>query len=267
MWKSDDMKHKTLQLKELLDASIMKPHNIQIPGISNIIVDEFLEYWNFTDHVSYIVDEEIMKRGLGYLLECVTLTDHAVSGACEGGDLELMELIIQRSDNKGNDVNWDWCLLSACRGGHIPIIKLMLLNKNVSWGRYKMLEDACLGGHLPAIEFIIRCGLNMYEDWNNGLITACYGGHIHAIDLMIRNGANDWNNGLQAACHGKQIKAAKFMIQQGANDWNCALQAACRFNGCLPIIELILNHVDGEVIISSGMREIIEKLRNAQNKE
>lgn len=276
MWKTDDMKCKTLQLNKLLDASIMKPFNIQIPGILNIIVDEYLEYMCFNDHTSFRVDKEIMKRGLGYLLECVTRIDYGVSGACKGGYLYLIKQLIRRG-SKTNDVNWDLSLLSTRCSGHIPIVEVVL-SKDLGYGRYSMLD--CWWSPSPAIEFIFNyreknitncagCGeflrkcTNCDDTFYEVLRAACFRGHIPAIKLMIHYGADNWNSGFDAACYGKQIEAAKLMLQHGVDDWREAFQAAWS-SRCFTIIELILNHFSDEIgeIDSNSIRESIEMLQN-----
>ncbi len=81
---------------------------------------------------------------------------------------------------KGAD-EWNWGLEGACKGGHLDIIELMI-DKGANWG----LEGACKGGHLDIIELMIEKGA---KDWNWGLEGACEGGHLDIIKLMIKKGA------------------------------------------------------------------------------
>ena len=44
-----------------------------------------------------------------------------LAGACLGGHLELVKLMIEKRAN-----DWNWGLKKACQGGHIELVKLML---------------------------------------------------------------------------------------------------------------------------------------------
>lgn len=96
---------------------------------------------------------------------------------CKNGNYETVKIIKQK--------NWDDGLLGACRGGHIDIIKLMIEKgaNNWNWG----LFGACRGGHIDIVKLMIEKGVN---NWNLGLFGACCGGHIDIIKLMIEKGAN-----------------------------------------------------------------------------
>ncbi len=41
--------------------------------------------------------------------------------ACEGGHMDIVELMIERGAT-----NWNWGLYGACEGGHMDIVKLMI---------------------------------------------------------------------------------------------------------------------------------------------
>ena len=75
------------------------------------------------------------------------------------------------------------------QGDLLTIIRSRL---NVDWINNGLLT-ACLGGHKPVIELMIAKGAN---DWNVGLYGACLGGSLAIVELMIAKGANSWNNGL-----------------------------------------------------------------------
>ena len=85
--------------------------------------------------------------------------NYGLRGACEGGHMELAQLMIKM----GAD-NWNWGLRGACKCGHMNIVQLM-----------------------------IKMGAN---DWDEGLWNACDGGHMELVQLMIKMGADHWNWGL-----------------------------------------------------------------------
>jgi ankyrin repeat protein len=175
-------------------------------------------------------------------------------GACKGGHLDIVNLMIDRVDlhlnhgleivcetgrrdmvdffiNKGNvDISWGLC--GACRGGHLDLVHLMI-EKGARATGYWSLEEACFGGNMDVVKFLIDHG---NDDWDTGLVGACEGGHQSIVELMIQKGARDWNNGLYFALNGssdffndtfkkvghhkKQLLTAKMMIERGANNFN-----------------------------------------------
>lgn len=169
-------------IKTMLDEYIMKARDAQIPGIINIIVDEYLESEvdeyldlefdvNKTDQI-YIY----AVQGLGYLLQNVPnlYLDSCLAGFCEGGHKELVEFIISRGATY-----WDWGLASACRGGHPELVRFM-----ISKGA---------------------------RDWNRGLQAACRGGHKYLVIFMITKGASCWPWALRAALAGGHQEIAEWM--------------------------------------------------------
>ena len=100
-------------------------------------------------------------------------------GACSGGHLELVKLMISRGAN-----NWDCGLQHACRGGHLELVNLMISRGN--------------------------------DHWNNGLYGACRGGHLELANLMISRGAYTWNYGLRGACRGGHLELVDLIISLGA---------------------------------------------------
>src|ERR1700690_1304101 len=64
---------------------------------------------------------DIAFRGHGEL--CLTITDWnlGLRGACEGGHLDLVMMMISRGAN-----DWNFGLEYACRGGNIALVELMI---------------------------------------------------------------------------------------------------------------------------------------------
>jgi len=83
---------------------------------------------------------------------------------------------------KGADVNYG--LYGACQGGHLYLVNMMI-NKGANdwnWGLWR----ACEGGHLDLVNMMIQKGA---DNWNWGLYGACFGGHLDLIKLMLEKGA------------------------------------------------------------------------------
>ena len=77
-------------------------------------------------------------------------------------------------------------LYGACLGGHIELVNLMISRGADDWNNG--LSGACRGGHIELVNLMISRGA---DDWNYGLSGACYGGHIELVNLMISRGANN----------------------------------------------------------------------------
>jgi ankyrin repeat protein len=76
--------------------------------------------------------------------------------------------------------------LGACEGGHLPIVQLMIDKDAVWWDGG--LESACRGGHISIAQLMIEKGACM---WNVGLESARKGGHLDLVLLMIQKGATN----------------------------------------------------------------------------
>lgn len=125
-------------------------------------------------------------------------------GACESGDLQLAQLMIEKG---ANDLNHG-------------------------------LYYACRGAHLQLVEFLIKNGANNFLD--EGLCGACRGGHLHFVQLMIEKGAKDLNYAFDCACRSGHLQIVKFLINLGVNDnWNAVLYCAHQ-SGHLEIIQLMI---------------------------
>jgi ankyrin repeat protein len=125
---------------------------------------------------------------------------------CSIGLVEQLLIYCLNNKLKSNDgLNY------ACQGGNLEIVKLMIKKgANIwNWG----LEGACEGGHLEIVNLMIEKGAN---DWNNGLYGACKGGKLEMVNLMNEKGANNWNIGLFGACKDGQLEMVNLMIEKGA---------------------------------------------------
>lgn len=78
-----------------------------------------------------------------------TMLNRGLAGACIGGHMKLVELLIERSD----DLDWNLGLCGACIGGH-PAIALLMIEKGADDLKFSMY-GACLHGHREMIELLI----------------------------------------------------------------------------------------------------------------
>ena len=113
-------------------------------------------------------------------------------------------------------------LVAACEGGHLDLVQLMITKGADDWNGG--LYDACRGGHQALVHLMITKGAN---DWNYVLEGVCVGGHQALVQLMITKGADNWNHGLNGACEGGHQALVQLMITKGAYGWNGGLYSAC----------------------------------------
>lgn len=248
---------------------------------------------------------------------------------CKQGNLKLVNKYILNCNCDWYD--WNCGLEGACQGGHIDLVKLMILKgaNRLSMGLYY----ACLHEHLNVVNFLIseiqsnidennnhwNCGfagacnsgnlelVNLMiskpgkRNWDNGFGIACIKGHINVVHSIISNTAGktktefesetkargrvfDWNFGLsRAASHG-HMDIVRFMVSKGANDWNASLYGACS-GGHIDIVQFIIekieqdndeitietiwNHCLGAAYVGGNVKIahlIISKLKNISNK-
>jgi ankyrin repeat protein len=165
-----------------------------------------------------------------------------------------------------NGENWDLGLRYACKGGNMECVELMIQKGANQWN--DVLREACIGGHMEIVELLIQKGAN---NWNWGLEGACLGGYMECVELMIENGANDLNCGLRGACEGGHKEIVKIMIQKGGKSydfyWDIGLQGACQ-GGYMDCVELMIENGASNIkehfdkLIKNGHLEIFEYLEN-----
>jgi hypothetical protein len=83
------------------------------------------------------------------ITESPLMLNRGLAGACIGGHIELVELIIERSD----DLDWNLGLCGACIGGHSDIA-LLMIEKGANDLKFS-LYGACLHGHQELVELVI----------------------------------------------------------------------------------------------------------------
>jgi hypothetical protein len=135
-------------------------------------------FWGFYGQLRAIKNME--KGGFMYIkYEQYYSWNCGLFSACSGGHLDLVNLMIE----KGAD-DWDWGLGGACRGGLLDLVNLMMEKGGTDWTWG--LRCACSGGHLDLGNLMIEKGAT---DWNWALFHACLGGHPDLVNLMISKGA------------------------------------------------------------------------------
>lgn len=189
------------------------------------VIIDFLDFYDICIGGFY-------KQVVKYITSNQCDLNSGLSGACKGGNIDIVQLIIEEATKNNAKLDWNLGLHSACFGGHINIALLMTSYGANHWGLY----DACKGGHIKMINFLIEGGIN---DWDWGLVGACSGNHIDIIYLMIDKGSNNWEWGLE---HADSVEVVKIMLNHSGNtlDLTRSLLNSC-LEGNIEIVRLLLS--------------------------
>lgn len=165
-------------------------------------------------------------------------------GACEGGHMDLVELMISKGANE-----WHGAMGSACHGGNLEIVKL-IAPKTDRYGSLQYgLREACLAGHFEIVKYLFSKGAYFTND---ALYAACIYGNLEIVKflalqaLQSSQGSQSLNNncdydiGLYGACVGGHVEIARFMISRGSHKWPSALKCA-QSVGALDVVHLLIS--------------------------
>jgi ankyrin repeat protein len=163
--------------------------------------------------------------------------NNGLNSACQGGQLEIVNLMIKKGAFFLNDE-----LENACEGGHLEIVNL-IISRKIEIGNL-MIEKG-----VNTWKWVFDSARQIFTlmnnkgaiDWNRGLYSACHGGHfgsanpfcakgtkralleanarstrLEIVNLLIKEGADDWNNGLWNACSSGNLEIVTLMIEKGA---------------------------------------------------
>ncbi|KIJ13355.1 hypothetical protein PAXINDRAFT_48621, partial [Paxillus involutus ATCC 200175] len=149
-------------------------------------------------------------------------------------------------------------LCSACSGGYMDIVKL-LLDKGADINpRGKRsdtpLRSACSRGHMDIVKLLLAKGADVNpqgEDSGTPLCSACDGGHMDIVKLLLEKEADVNAQGeysdtpLRSACSGGDMDIVKLLLEKGADvnpqgeDSDTPLRSACS-GGHMDIVKLLL---------------------------
>lgn len=147
-------------------------------------------------------------------------------GACNAGNFEMVEFMIAKKA-----FDWNGGFDRACRGGHIRIAKLMIIKGGEAGAFFweDAFEQACKYNYLELIRLIVS---KEKANWNRGLIGACAGGHFELVQYIRQNGGtycyNVCDYDFSRACQGGNLKLIKLLTQNEPNvNWEYGLVGAC----------------------------------------
>ena len=165
---------------------------------------------------------------------------------CSRGNIEIVRYV--------NFTNWNEGLHGACSGGHLELVRMLMLNNITDWRN--ALFHACYGGNIDIIQIVAQ----YTQAWDYGLRGACMAGRIDIAKMMLSNGvraslafniactygqieivrmlSGDYNTGLHIACIHGHLEVARLMLELGAVD-DGAFRYAC-YCGHLDIAKLLM---------------------------
>jgi hypothetical protein len=166
-----------------------------------------------------------------------------VIGACEGGHLEIVKLMISKSQGMHE---WDWYIRTAAEHGHYDVVKY-LLQVGKFCNVHSSIESACYAGKFDIANLILD-NIDVNTHFNDRALCSTAEGAgrqrnqsaMDFIQLMISKGATSFDNGLCMACKAGNMDIIKFMLEKGAKKYDMALRDACK-GGYADVIELILD--------------------------
>jgi hypothetical protein len=166
--------------------------------------------------VQYVCTKDGNKALSGVYEWCshCAMFDHSMVSACIGGHVKIVQLMLARGGTASS-----WAIQQVCKYGHVALAQFLLATQRID---AETMESgfycACKVGHigivrlmlpkLKARQRLVQCGLN----------NACLGGHLTVVDLIIAHGASDWNTGLTIACKYQHPAIVRRMLEMGATE-------------------------------------------------
>lgn len=164
--------------------------------------------------------------------QCGTL-DHALQEACETGDEEIVDLLLEsgaKTDLYGG--YYGNALQAACDSGYVSVLRMLLSHgADINWTDWRFgspLVTACIKGTLEIAKFLVEAGANLCVTnmiGHSALLTAVLNreSQPELLDYLIHQGASPSQedkrgcNGLHYAACAKKGDATKKMIEYGVN--------------------------------------------------
>lgn len=124
--------------------------------LPNDVVNIVMDYFQSSERTW----KAIAQQGEYESLMSCTEPNLGLYGACLGGHIEIVHLMISMNAN-----HWNWGLFGACLYGHIPIVDLMLSKQpnHLNGG----LAAACLGKYMQIAQWMIANGADYCSHCEN----------------------------------------------------------------------------------------------------
>ncbi|XP_046551542.1 ankyrin-3-like [Haliotis rubra] len=181
--------------------------------------------------------------------------------AAQEGHRRIFDFLIRKGANVSQvDDNGDNVLHWACRGGHVGMVKYLLLQHNLdinsraNTGKTPLMVTVHYG-YINVCKFLVSMGANVSQvddDGDNILHFACRGEHVEMVkyvllqhNLDINSRTNTGKTPLMVTVHYGYINVCKFLVSMGANvsqvddDGDNILHFACR-GGHVGMVKYVL---------------------------
>ena len=202
-----------------------------------------------------ITDFNIGFYELIYLMDEIRDICECFQGACLGGHLRFVKLLLKKIDKRFFKVNWAIAIQNAGKSKSVSLVKF-LIKKAVkdrsatimTWS-YVPFEGACEGGHPEIVKLIMdkmdKHELHRYVE--RGLYGACKGGNFDLIKMLLASPPLSGlclSYGLWGACERGDRKVIDFILDYAEKTrniiyWGYGFKGACQ--GChRDIIDFII---------------------------
>ncbi len=174
-------------------------------------------------HGNYTVDDLIAE------VQAQMNTDAILINACQSGNLELVQSLINEHNVNTIDTYGFTPLIQASGYGHLDIVKFLLNNgADINSGRvWYPSSRASVNGQLDIVKFFINNNfrdVNFRYSYGDSLLEyASRGGHLDIVKFLLKNGAyvnttnnSGWTPFMVASCRG-HLDVIKFLFDNGAD--------------------------------------------------
>jgi ankyrin repeat protein len=203
----------------------------------------------------------LLEKGADVDGPCGGWDGTAMIGACESGQLETVEILLQNNANiNAESEMYASPLEAAAQAGHWEVVTFLLDKGAAPDSQNDGMETALQAAAYQDRKDMVLTLLNYHADvnrqggmWGTALIAACVGQHEEIVRLLLDNGADinvksgGSGTALQAASvHGDQ-KLVKLLLENGANvnaehePYGTALIAAAA-KGEIDTVKLLLDN-------------------------
>eukprot|EP00180_Rhodochaete_pulchella_P000509 Plantae.Rhodophyta-Rhodochaete_pulchella.ctg136.p1 GENE.Plantae.Rhodophyta-Rhodochaete_pulchella.ctg136~~Plantae.Rhodophyta-Rhodochaete_pulchella.ctg136.p1 ORF type:complete len:1128 (+),score=134.65 Plantae.Rhodophyta-Rhodochaete_pulchella.ctg136:463-3384(+) len=193
-------------------------------GVFDLILDPGEHDTNYCDSGDRTQLYEVAKHGHKEIIKRLLSRgrldiDSGLHGACEGGHLDVVEMLLSEGvDPDCRDSSGDTPLFLAAGYKHEHCIDILIKHdaRNMDSG----LRGACAGGHLDILESMLERGADVDGRGNNGW-TPLYWAAIYdrkdCLERLLANDAADVDSGLRGASEGGHLQTVSLMVDKGAD--------------------------------------------------
>lgn len=140
--------------------------------------------------------------------------------ACISGDLDKIKTLIKENSRILRENGF--CFFKACEVGNFDVVNYIIRENLVdlkTYGIYALIS-ACAGGHLPIVKLLCKIGVpEDLENESRSLIMANSAmlGHLHILKFLLSQGFRADNAAICNAALAGNTEIIRFLIQMGGD--------------------------------------------------